>query len=143
MLKWLVPVDGSESAVRAVSHMIDKLQWFKQPIEIHLLNVQHPMPYGNRVTSAVGHDKVAEYHHEEGLAALQPTRAKLDAAGVKYVFHIGVGDAAETIVSYAKDKGCHQIVMGTRGLGSVSNMIMGSVATKVIHLADIPVLLVK
>jgi nucleotide-binding universal stress UspA family protein len=143
MLKWLVPVDGSESAVRAVSHMIDKLQWFKQPIEIHLLNVQHPMPYGNRVTAAVGHDKVAEYHHEEGLAALQPTRAKLDAAGVKYVFHIGVGDAAETIVSYAKDKGCHQIVMGTRGLGSVSNMIMGSVATKVIHLADIPVLLVK
>lgn len=143
MLKWLVPVDGSESAVRAVSHMIDKLQWFKQPIEIHLLNVQHPMPYGNRVTSVVGQDKVAEYHHEEGLAALQPTRAKLDAAGVKYVFHIGVGDAAETIVSYAKDKGCHQIVMGTRGLGSVSNMIMGSVATKVIHLADIPVLLVK
>ena len=143
MLKWLVPVDGSESAVRAVSDMIDKLQWFKQPIEIHLLNVQHPMPYGNRVTAAVGHDKVAEYHHEEGLAALQPTRAKLDAAGVKYVFHIGVGDAAETIVSYAKDKGCHQIVMGTRGLGSVSNMIMGSVATKVIHLADIPVLLVK
>ena len=62
---------------------------------------------------------------------------------MKYVFHIGVGDAAETIVSYAKDKGCHQIVMGTRGLGSVSNMIMGSVATKVIHLADIPVLLVK
>jgi nucleotide-binding universal stress UspA family protein len=143
MLKWLVPVDGSESAVRAVSHMIDKIQWFKQPIEIHLLNVQHPMPYGNRVTSVIGHDKVAQYHHEEGLAALQPTRAKLDAAGVKYVFHIGVGDAAETIVEYAKEKGCHQIVMGTRGLGSVSNMIMGSVATKVIHLTDIPVLLVK
>jgi len=143
MLKWLVPVDGSESAVRAVSHMIDKIQWFKQPIEIHLLNVQHPMPYGNRVTSVIGHDKVAQYHHEEGLAALQPTRAKLDAAGVKYVFHIGVGDAAETIVEYAKEKGCHQIVMGTRGLGSVSNMIMGSVATKVIHLTDIPILLVK
>lgn len=143
MLKWLVPVDGSESSVRAVSHMLGKLEWFKQPIEIHLLNVQHLMPYGNRVTSVLGPDTVAQYHHEEGLAALQPTRAKLDAAGVKYVFHIGVGDAAETIVEYAKEKGCHQIVMGTRGLGSVSNLILGSVATKVIHLSDIPVLLVK
>ena len=143
MLKWLVPVDGSDSAVRAVSHMIDKMQWFKQPIETHLLNVQHPMPYGNRVTSAVGHDKVAQYHHDEGLAALAPTRAKLDAAGVKYVFHIGVGDAAETIAKYAKEKGCNQIVMGSRGLGAVSGLILGSVATKVIHLTDIPVLLVK
>jgi nucleotide-binding universal stress UspA family protein len=143
MLKWLVPVDGSESSVRAVSHMLSKFEWFKQPIEIHLLNVQHLMPYGNRVTSVLGHDTVAQYHHEEGLAALQPTRAKLDAAGVKYVFHIGVGDAAETIVEYAKEKGCHQIVMGTRGLGSVSGLILGSVATKVIHLSDIPVLLVK
>lgn len=143
MLKWLVPVDGSESSVRAVSHMLKKLEWFKQPIEIHLLNVQHPMPYGNRVTSVIGQDKVAQYHHDEGLEALKPTRAKLDAAGIKYVFHIGVGDAADTIVRYAKDKGCDQIVMGTRGLGSVTGVILGSVATKVIHLADIPVLLVK
>jgi nucleotide-binding universal stress UspA family protein len=143
MLKWLVSVDGSESSVRAVTHLIDKMQWFKQPIEIHLLNVQHPMPYGNRVTSVIGQDKVAEYHHDEGIAALKPTRDKLDAAGIKYVFHIGVGEAAETIVNYAREKQCDQIVMGSRGLGSVSGLIMGSVATKVLHLAEIPVLLVK
>jgi nucleotide-binding universal stress UspA family protein len=143
MFKLLVPVDGSDSSLHAVDHLIAKISLVKLPVEIHLLNVQHPMPYGGRVTSVIGHDKVAQYHHDEGMAALQPTRAKLDAAGLKYTFHIGVGDAPETIVQYAKEKGCHQIVMGTRGLGSVSNMIMGSVATKVIHLSDIPVLLVK
>ncbi len=143
MLKWLVPVDGSESAVRAVGRMINMLAWFRDGVEIHLLNVQHPMPYGNRVSSVLGQDKVAQYHHDEGIAALQPARNKLDTAGVKYVFHIGVGDAAETIVRYAKDQGCDQIVMGTRGLGSVSNLILGSVATKVLHLAEVPVLLVK
>lgn len=143
MLKWLVPVDGSDSAVRAVGRMIDMLAWFRDEVEIHLLNVQHPMPYGNRVSSVLGQEKVAQYHHDEGIAALQPARNKLDAAGVKYVFHIGVGDAAETIVRYAKDQGCDQIVMGTRGLGSVSNLILGSVATKVLHLAEVPVLLVK
>lgn len=143
MLKLLVSVDGSESAVRAVEHMITKLAWFKDGVEIHLLNVQHPMPYGNRVTSVLGQDKVNQYHHDEGIAALQPARAKLDAAGIKYAFHIGVGEAAETIVHYAREKGCDQIVMGTRGLGSTAGLLLGSVATKVIHLAEVPVLLVK
>lgn len=143
MLKWLVPVDGSESAVRAVSQMIDKIAWFKDGVEIHLLTVQHSMPYGNRVASVIGQDKLDQYHHDEGLIALKPARAKLDAAGIKYVFHIGVGDAAETIARYAQEKGCDQIVMGTRGMGSVSNLLLGSVATKVIHLATVPVLLVK
>ncbi len=33
--------------------------------------------------------------------------------------------------------------MGTRGMGSIANMLLGSVASKVLHLADAPVLLVK
>jgi len=35
------------------------------------------------------------------------------------------------------------IVMGTRGMGTVANLVLGSVATKVIHLSHIPVILVK
>ena len=50
---------------------------------------------------------------------------------------------AEVICRYAKEKGCDQIFMGTRGLGSVSSLVLGSVATKVIHLSPVPVLLVK
>ncbi|MFN0302201.1 MAG: universal stress protein, partial [Burkholderiales bacterium] len=36
-----------------------------------------------------------------------------------------------------------EVVMGTRGLGSVSGLVLGSVATKIIHLVDVPVTLVK
>lgn len=143
MLKLLVPVDGSESALHAVDQMIGKLGWFKDDTEIHLLNVQHPMPYGSRVSSVIGADKVDQYHREEGFAALRPAQARLDAAGVKYVSHIGVGEPAETIVQFANEKQCGQIVMGTRGMGSAANLILGSVATKVIHLAKTPVLLLK
>jgi len=143
MLKLLVPVDGSESSSRAVNHLIKKLGWFKDGAEIHLLNVQHPIPYGNRVSSVIGHDKLAQFHQEEGMAALKNAMKKLDAAKLKYHYHIGVGEAAEVICQYAKDKGCDQIFMGTRGLGSVSGLVLGSVATKVIHLSPVPVLLVK
>lgn len=143
MLKLLVPVDGSDSSGRAVDHLIKKLGWFKDGAEIHLLNVQPPVPYGNRVSSVIGHDQLAQYHQEEGQAALKTARQKLDAAKVKFHYHIGVGDAAEVIAQYAKEKRCDQILMGTRGLGSVSNLVLGSVATKVIHLTSVPVLLVK
>lgn len=143
MLKLLVPVDGSDSADRAIDHLIAKLAWFKDGVEVHLLNVQHPIPYGSRVSEVVGHDRINRYHQEQGMAALKSAMRKLDAAKVKYHYHIGVGDEAETIVNYAKDRGCDQIFMGTRGMGSVSNLLLGSVATKVIHLSPVPVLLVK
>ncbi len=142
-MKILVPVDGSKCSIRAVDHLIKKLGWFKGGAEIHLLNVQHQIPYGRRVTSVVGHDRIAKYHQEEGLAALKSARRRLDAAKVDYQYHIGVGDEAEVICQYARDKGVDQIFMGTRGLGRVSTLMLGSVATKVIHLCPVPVLLVK
>jgi len=143
MLKLLVPVDGSDHSGRTIEYLLQHLNWYKGGAEIHLLNVQHPMPYGSRVSSVIGHDKINQYHHDEGMAALKSAMQKLDAAKVKYHHHIGVGDAAEIIGKYAEEKGCDQIFMGTRGMGTVSNMLLGSVATKVIHLATVPVVLVK
>jgi nucleotide-binding universal stress UspA family protein len=47
------------------------------------------------------------------------------------------------VVRYAREQRCSLIAMGTRGMGSVANLLLGSVATKVIGLSGIPVLLVK
>jgi nucleotide-binding universal stress UspA family protein len=142
-MKILVPVDGSEPSSRAIDHLKKELSWYKGDVEIHLLNVQRQLPYGGRVGSFVGQDQINKYYHDEGMAALKSAMQKLDAAGVNYHHHIGVGEEAEVIVGYAEEKGCDQILMGTRGLGSVSNLILGSVATKVIHLSPVPMLLVK
>jgi nucleotide-binding universal stress UspA family protein len=43
----------------------------------------------------------------------------------------------------AVDLGCEQIVMGTRGLGLVPEILLGSVARRVAHEATVPVTLVK
>jgi nucleotide-binding universal stress UspA family protein len=47
------------------------------------------------------------------------------------------------IAEVGRQENCDAIVMGTRGMGAVSGLVLGSVATKVIHLADVPVTLVK
>jgi nucleotide-binding universal stress UspA family protein len=111
-------------------------------VEVHLLNVQPPIVSGN-VTMFIKREQLEEYYRDEGLKALAEPRRRLDAAAVSYTFHIGVGDPAETIAKYAHDKQCDQIVMGTRGMGRVAGMLLGSVATKVIHLSAVPVLLVR
>lgn len=139
MLRVLIPVDGSENAERAVKFVIRKAPLYKEPLETHLLNVQHPFPGTIR---GVRH-QAQEFHHEEGLKALASARKLLDDAGVKYAYHIGVGDVAEVVAHYVKDKRIEQLVMGTRGLGSASSLLLGSVTAKVIQLIDIPVLLVK
>lgn len=81
------------------------------------------------------------YHHEEGLKALQPAREKLDRAGIPYVLHIGVGNAAQVIAHYGKEKQCQLIFMSEHA-GSATEGLLGSVATEVVRLCDVPVTLV-
>ena len=143
MLKFLIPVDGSEPNEDAVKQLRKYLSWIKDDVEIHLLNVQPQIPYGKRVSSVIGRNRIERYQQEDGLIALKPARKLLDQARVPYHCSIGVGEPAHVIVDYAKKKGCDQILMGTRGMGSLSGLVLGSVATKVIELSPVPVVLMK
>ena len=142
MLKVLIPVDGSDNSSRAVGYVIEEMKLYKEPPEIHLLNVQPGIASGN-VKSYISHEDLNKYYHDEGIVALAPARKLLDAAGVKYAYHISVGEVGATVAQYVKEKNIRQIVMGTRGLGAVAGMLLGSAATKVMHAVEVPVLLVK
>jgi nucleotide-binding universal stress UspA family protein len=76
-------------------------------------------------------------------ALLAPAAEKVRAAGVPYTTQIEAGDAATTIARRADALQCEGIVMGTRGMGAIANLLLGSVAVKVVHLANLPVTLVK
>ncbi len=142
MLTVLLPVDGSECSDRAVDFVIEKMRAREGVVELHLLTVHAPIPYA-RAVSAIGADKVEQYYREEGEATLKAPRARLDGAKVAYTHHIMVGDPADVIARFAKEKKVDQIVIGTHGRGRVGSIVMGSVASKVVHLTDVPVLLVK
>ena len=142
MLKVLLPVDGSESSVRATEALIKMLAWYKEQPVIDLVTVHLPVPRLPNMGRVVSDDAIERYYAEESDAMLAPSTKALDAAGVTYTVHKLVGSIAETIVDHARRSGCDMIFMGTRGMTALSNMVMGSVATKVLHLAHIPVVLI-
>lgn len=143
MTKILVPIDGSGHSERIIAELLKIVTLYREPVQLHVLNVQPPVPYANKVSHAIGHDVVDSYLLEQGELALQPSLAALAAAGVSYKHYIETGEAADAILRVAGETGCTQIFMGTHGRGAVSGLVLGSVATKVIHLADIPVTLVR
>jgi len=57
--------------------------------------------------------------------------------------HIGVGEVGETVAKYVKKLAAQQIAMGTRGLGPMAGMLLGSVTAKVVQAVNVPVVLVK
>jgi nucleotide-binding universal stress UspA family protein len=141
VLRVLIAVDGSENAERAVDYAI-ALARGGQPLELHILNVQISVASGH-AKLFLSEDQLNAYYRDEGLAALRGARQKLDAAQVPYRHHIGVGHVAETIAEYVKQHRCDQVVMGTRGMSGIGNLVLGSIANQVIHLTNVPVTLVK
>jgi nucleotide-binding universal stress UspA family protein len=142
MLKVLLPVDGSKSATRAAKKLVETLAWYKGRPQIDLLAVHLPVPRFANMGVVVSNQMIERYYAEECRNMLKPSRKILDAARVKYVVHTAAGPVAESIIAQAKRSGSNIIYMGTRGMTALSNMVLGSVTTRVLHLAHIPVVLI-
>lgn len=141
MRKALVPVDGSSNSDRAVQHVI-ALAGICPSMEVLLLNVQ-PEIGDWQVRRFLKKEEVEAMEESKGGDALQSARVLLDAAKVRYTPQVLIGPVAETIAKTALEQGCDGIVMGTRGLGAVAGALLGSIASQVVHLSDVPVTLVK
>jgi nucleotide-binding universal stress UspA family protein len=142
MHKLLVPVDGSENALRAVQHAIG-LAKLMGKASIYLLHAhEEPRVYGE-IAVYVPPDKMAALQREHSEAILTEAERPLKESGVAYTREIAVGPVAEAIAACADRLDCDGIVMGTRGHSNIGNLFLGSVATKVVHLTRLPVTLVK
>lgn len=141
MLKILLPVDGSENSDRAARHLIG-MAGHCGPLGIHVVNVQPPFLYVE-VLLKPRQEVIDAWAHKAGKEASRSACALLDTAGLSYTLELAEGEVAETLVRCAEREKCDMMVMGTRGMGTVASLVLGSVATKVIHLAHIPVTLVK
>ncbi len=135
----LVPVDCSKLSEDAVRHVIG-LSSSGMAMKLHLLNVQPAWAPAR-----------SEYEKREGIAlhllaankATEGAQALLRGASLEFEGHLRVGPPPDAIARFAQEHRCDKIVMGTRRLGTFAGLFLGSVASRVLRLASVPVTLVR
>jgi nucleotide-binding universal stress UspA family protein len=81
---------------------------------------------------------------EVGDLVLENARLRAESKGVKDITtHIVDGSPAEKIIAAAEEENADMIVMGSRGLGKMAGVVMGSVSQKVSHLSGCTCVTVK
>ena len=141
-MKVLVPVDDSDTSLRAIDWLA-RSQPPSTPYEVELLNVRSlPEQFG--AVAALDYGAVERALREGQQKVLAKALEHAERAGLKQVtIHVAHGLPAEQIVEAARAQGVDQIVMASHGRGAVGTFFLGSVAQQVVHLAPMPVTLVK
>ncbi len=140
-MRVLLAVDGSVHALRAAQFLV-RLVSGQASMELLVLNVQPHVPYVALLENP-SQEQVEQLQHERGRELAAPACLELERAALPFELHVVSDDAARAIVHFAREHGCDLIVMGTRGMGTVAGLALGSVALKVIHLTNLPVTLVR
>ena len=138
-MKILLAVDGSKASLDAVKNVIDHVGEYREPPGIQLVTVHRPLPR----MRGTGKSQLERYYQEEGEKSLAAAKKLLDGAGIPYQAQVLVGDPAESIVRECRKTRCDIVALGAKGRSALGDMLLGSTASKVLHLSDIPVLLIK
>src|SRR5262249_27243473 len=137
-------VDGSPASIRAVRLAIDQVKVLPAEASLILVNVQNfstlGLPEGTGIMPSPWIEQKEERASSE---ALKDAITACREAGIRYVARAERGGVAATINRVAREEHVQHIFMGTRGLGGVRGLLLGSVTTQLLHLIDVPVTLVK
>ncbi len=140
-MKILVPVDGSKVSTDAVRHAARLGRGLGEVPDIILMYVDPPLKPG--IAAKLGAGGVQQYHDDNSRVALRSARSALGRAHLAFSELRVVGDPAESIVREAKKNRCDLIVIGSHGRGALQDLLLGSVASKVIAHSGVPVTLVR
>lgn len=133
----LVPVDGSENSDRTVDYAISLAD--KYGSKINLLYVAN---INQLAINALISDAILESVKKTGQVILDGAMAKIPDH-IEKVAVSETGSPAVVILDYAEKKNIDVIIMGSRGLGVVRGVLLGSVSQYIVEQAKCPVLVVK
>lgn len=130
MSRVLLPIQEGEDSSAAVAQVIDLAK--QGTISVYLLNVRTPLP--SYVSRFIPAGERQAFHHENGMRAMQGAIAKLDEAGIAHREEVRVGNKAETILDFAREKRCTEIVVEGHGGGLLAGLGLGSICAQLRHL---------
>ena len=133
----LVPVDGSDSSEKSIDYAISLAKSYRAKINFLYVSNVNQLAINASLTNAImGAMRAAGSAILERAGTMVPT-------GVEYEKIMETGSPAAVILEYAEILDADLIVMGSRGLGVVKGVLLGSVSQYIIERAKIPVLVVK
>ena len=136
--KVLIPVDGSDSSKNAAkygAHLVNS----RYP-KIYLLNVTEPV---NMTIGGEMAEKVRKAKEAKAMAVLEEYKKMLEPCGMDVELITRSGRPDYVILNLQDELDCDLIVIGSRGLSVLENVIMGSVVTRVLEGANCPVLVTR
>ncbi len=138
-MKVLVPFDGSRSARVGLQHAI-AAQRGVTGAELHILNVQPRMRrHSARFLSSVD---ISAALAERARPALSEAQREVEAAGIRCVTAVRVGEPAMQIDCYASEQGISRVVFGAARKSALHRLVTGSIADGVLEHSRVPVELV-
>jgi nucleotide-binding universal stress UspA family protein len=140
-MKILVAVDGSSFTKRMLAYLTAHDEFPGKGHDYTILTVVAPVP--PRAASVIDKQTLEGYYQDEAEKVFKPIRTFLGKQGIDAKFVFKTGHAADTIASVAEKGKFELLVLGSHGHGSIANLVMGSVATKVLARCGTPALLVR
>jgi nucleotide-binding universal stress UspA family protein len=140
-MKILVAVDGSPYSKRMLAYLAAHDEWLGKHHEYTVLTAVLPVP--PRAAAVLAREVLQGHYDEEAEKILQPIRTFFAKQGLSATFVHQVGHPADLIAQTAAQGNHDLLMMGSHGHGTLGNLVMGSVATKVLAHCTTPVLLVR
>ncbi len=142
-MKILVASDGSKNALRAVKFAIAQVKGSNLKTKSITLISVHDDAGLRHAKSFVGSDAITDYLRELSDKELKPAIKALDDSGVKHSMVIKTGHVAEEIGKLAQKEKFDMVVLGSKGRSALADLLIGSVAQRVIATVNQPVVLIK
>ncbi|MBL8306804.1 MAG: universal stress protein [Rubrivivax sp.] len=140
-MKILTAVDGSPYTKRMLAYLAAHDEWLGAHHEYTVIHAVAPLPA--RAAAALDKATVKAYHDESAEKVFKPLRAFFARQGLKASFVYKTGQPAEVIAEAAKKGDYDLLMLGSHGHGTLANLVMGSVATKVLANCGTPALLIR
>ena len=142
--KVLVPLDGSDLAECALSH-VKSLVKDGSAGEVTLLNIiKFDLPWIDEYPKRIDINAIREPLFAASKKYLAKVESRLSSKGIKVkTASLEANRTADAITDYAQKKGMALIVMSTHGYTGFKRLMLGSVAFGVLNVSHVPVLLIR
>ncbi len=137
--KILLATDGSENARRAAAEAAGLARELSS--HVILVYINNSPPSQSRLVKA--NFDVHSILEEDAKSEIKNTLEFYEKDGLPYTLKVAIGDPAAEIIEIAAKEKADLIIIGSRGLGAIQGVVMGSVSRKVAQHATCPVMIVK